>query len=146
MTIRPTFKRLVVFQVPERRKLKSGLFVGAPKNGSIGRWQELWVVAASPNCGFEYSKGVKVWVQDGFELYDIDDLGLWDELKDDPAFASLKAFAEECEGDVITKLVAEGSIDAFDEETGTVTWKGGIYEEESNRETAVEACGHSQAT
>lgn len=121
MTIRPTFKRLVVFQLPERRRLKSGLFSGAPRHGSISRYQELWVLAASPKCDNEYSKGLKVYCQDGFELYDTEDLDEWEKYKDDPAFQALKDLEVETEGKVITKLVPEGALDCFDDETGTVT-------------------------
>jgi hypothetical protein len=112
---RPLFNRLIVFTVPVRRKSDtSGLYLGHRSRDTYSSCQEAWVVAPGPECRAPFAPGMRVFVHDAFEL-EPTDLNLWPELEAEPEFESLRRLVHECEGDVITQIVSELSILAFDE-------------------------------
>lgn len=112
--VRPLKKRLIVFSVPWRKKLKSGLYVGNDKRGAFSRCEEIWVVAKGPDVMESFSIGQKCYLSDAFELDD-SDFDLWEELQDDPRFKDLKQFVDDCEGTVRTQIVSEWSILAVED-------------------------------
>lgn len=110
MEWRPRNKRLFVFSVPEKNKIKgSSLYQPKANRGFHTQTQECWILSAANDCQVNWKRGQKVYIHDGFELEPVD-LDLWSEYQNDPAFASLKAFVAEVEGKVRTEIIAEGSI------------------------------------
>lgn len=111
MEWRPRHKRLFVFSIPEREKIGSGLLYQARANtGNLSEVREVWVLNWASDCTFTWKRGQKVFVQDGFELEPVRMNDLWDQYKDHPDFADLKAFAEKVGGRVDCEIVAEGSL------------------------------------
>jgi hypothetical protein len=112
--MRPVGKRLVVFQVEERSRLKSGIYVGNPRRGSLSRTEDVWILAIGPDVVEPLKVGDHCFLHDGFEL-DPTNLDLWPLHCERPEFQSLRDFVAECEGTVVTKLVAEGSLLAVED-------------------------------
>jgi hypothetical protein len=112
----PLHKRLFAFSVPIQHKVAgSKLYRGAPRRGQFSEARPIWVVASAKDCVDTWSVGQKCYVSDGFALEPVD-LGLWDEFKDLPEFADLRAFVEDVEGEVDTIVVNEGSILGVEDE------------------------------
>lgn len=125
-TVRPMFTRLVVFSVPERAKLLNGLYKGNSNRHAFSRAEEIWVVAKGKDVREDFKRGDHAWLNDSFEL-EPSDLDLWDEYKDLPEFAELKAFVEQVEGRVRTQIVIEDSILVLDNDYEIETQTRGIF-------------------
>lgn len=91
------------------------LYSPAPRRNSIAGVQECWVVSIGPETVEKHPPGTKCFVQDGFEFEPIKQEYLWDALKDDEAYSTLKAYVEEVDGEVAVQIVPEWSILAIED-------------------------------
>lgn len=109
--MKPMFRRLFVFSITRASKYKgSSLFKTKENDGFLSTAQPAWVVSAADDCKFwNFKRGEKVWVHDGFELTDTN-LDLWSEYANDPAFTQMAKEVEDCGGTVSTMVVSEGSV------------------------------------
>ena len=108
---RPLFRRMFVFAVRERSRMKthSGLFLPNSSRGSLTRAEDIWVLAPANDCRSVWTKGQHLLISDGFELEPVQ-LDFWEEHQNDPEFASLKKYAEDVGGKVICTITNEDSI------------------------------------
>lgn len=117
--VRVLRRRVLVFSVPVRRKkYGSVLYLGHQRRGSFTEAQDAWVISLGEEVKGEVKdlkRGDRCVIADSFELLPVE-LDLWPMLKDDPAFESLKKFAEEVDGDVETQMLYDDSILAVWEE------------------------------
>lgn len=104
---RPRNRRLLVFQVPERRRLKSGLYVGNAVRGSYSRVEDIWILNWASDCIGRWEIGMHGIVSSAFEL-EPTEFKLWDDFK--WLVPECVEFVDECDGDVMSKLVHEESI------------------------------------
>lgn len=84
------------------------------KHGEYTESRLCWVVAWADDCKILpreglAEKGKLVTIPDSF-CFIHNDVDLWDEYKDDPAFIGLTNYAEQYKCDIETKMVHEGSI------------------------------------
>lgn len=116
MKVTPLHKRWLVFEVPYKQKLEgSMLYTPNSHRDSIHGAQKVWLISCSSEIGnTDLKRGDCCFVQDGFDLLDAD-FDLWDALKDEEEFQSLKAYVEKVDGIVRTKLVSDGSLLAVEE-------------------------------
>ncbi len=108
--VRALRNRLIVFSVPVRRKTKNGLYVYNSKRAQYFGGEDVWVISAGDRVHEEALKpGARAMVNDGMEL-EPSDLELWNDFKDNPLFAELKAYVEEVDGEVRTQIITEDSV------------------------------------
>lgn len=113
---KPLFDRLVVFSVPIRRRIEgSMLYRASGARYAFSRAEEIWILAAGPECKDTWIKGTHAWLNDSFEL-EPTDLDLWPQHENEPEFARLRDFVQSVDGDVKTSIVKEGAILAVDDE------------------------------
>jgi hypothetical protein len=108
--------RFLVFSVPIRRRLKGSiLYTPSPRRNTINGVQECWVISAGAESISKHPMGTKCFVHDGFEFQSVKQEYLWDQLKEQEAFRSLREYVDQVEGEVAVELVPEGSILAIEE-------------------------------
>lgn len=107
--VRALRKKLVVFSVPVRRKLKSGIILANIRREALFRAEDVWIVSVGANVRESVKAGQKGIISDGMEL-ESTDLNLWDSLKDLEEFKSLRDYVEEVDGEVRTQIITEDSL------------------------------------
>lgn len=101
--------------MPVRRKIHGSLlYTPSARRGSYEGCEEAWIVAQGPNVHHKFHAGQLIYVRDGFEL-EPTDMQLWDKYKDHEAFSHLKKLQEYYDGDIVTQIVIENSIEAYEE-------------------------------
>jgi hypothetical protein len=113
--VKPLKNRIIVFSVPVRRKLASGLYKGNARRSAFNRAEEVWIVAYGPECKDKYLVGSHGWIDDSFQL-EPTDLDLWDKMADMPEFCHLKSFVQSVDGDVLTSIILEDSLLCIDDD------------------------------
>lgn len=73
------------------------------------RVDDIWILAQGPSVDEIFPIGTRAIIQDGFEL-EPTNLNLWGDWQDHEAFRGLKSFVQEVDGEVLTQIVAQGSI------------------------------------
>lgn len=108
---KPIKRRIFVFAIRNRQRMRTkyGLYVPNSSRGNLTRAEDVFVLNAASDCFSKWTTGQHLLISDGFELEPGDFL-FWDSYKDDPRFASVKKFAEEVEGEVVSTIVHEDSI------------------------------------
>ena len=126
MKVTPLFKRYVVFTMPRRTKLKSGLYVGNDSRGSYNRAEEVWIAASGRETTMDLKLGDHCWIHDAFEL-DPCGLDLWPEMKDLPEFSKLKEMQQTFDGEIVTRIVIEDSLLVIDNEYEAHSEDRGVF-------------------
>lgn len=107
--VRALRKRIIVFSVPIRRRLESGLFVYNARREALFGAEDVWVVSSGNGVQEKLQPGQKGLISDGMEL-EPSDLDLWHTLKNEDVFKELKAFVESVDGEVRTQIIHESSL------------------------------------
>lgn len=110
--VRALGKKILVFSVPVRRRLKSGLYVANARRDALFHGEDVWIVSVGPRVLEAMQPGQRGLISDGMELEN-SDLCFWDALKDKEIFKELKAYVEECDGEVRTQIITEDSLIAI---------------------------------
>jgi hypothetical protein len=115
MNAKPLKRRMIVFSVPERKKLAGSILYQAnERRGSLSGSEEVWILENGPECRLRIPRGSKCYISDGFEL-EPTDLDLWADYENDPIFKDLREFAQSVEGKIKTSLIHEESLLAIEE-------------------------------
>lgn len=72
-------------------------------------------MSCGPDVNYEFKRGQKAFVHDGFEFESIHQPYLWDHLENSPEFHDLKQYLIEIDGDVSVQIVPESSILAVED-------------------------------
>lgn len=110
----PLFRRVYAFWISSRKKIAGGLLYQPQENrGTYSQVQEIWILKWSKDCRFDFWKrGDRYVVKDAFELEPVD-FDLWEDHKDDPDFAELRALVESVDGKVSTGVFHERMPDMW---------------------------------
>lgn len=104
-----------MFTLPVKRKLQgSTLYRPNARRYTFSTSQEAWIVFHAAKCKTQWTRGQKILAADAFE-FEPTGLDLWDEWKDEPEFAELRALAQEMDADVRTDWMPEDSALAVED-------------------------------
>lgn len=107
---KPLHRKIFAFIVPERNRIAGSILYQPQANrGSLSSVQDIWILSVAKDCRSDWKRGDHCFITDGFEAEPVD-LDLWDEYRDRPEFAGLRAFVESVEGKVKTTVVHEDSV------------------------------------
>lgn len=102
-------KKIIVFSVPIRRRLKSGIYLANSRKSQYFGGEDVWIASVGDGCLESVRVGQKAIVSDAMEL-EPTDLGLWLDLRHLPEFKELLDYVAEVDGEVRTQIVTEDSL------------------------------------
>ena len=112
MNLKPILGRVLMFSPTKPRKTGNLGLIYRPeqslKHGEYTQSRFCWIVSWADDCKTLVrenlnEKGKVVAIPDSF-CFIHNDVDLWDDFKDDPAFIGLKTYAEQYDCDIETKM------------------------------------------
>lgn len=100
----PLHRRLLVFTIKNRQKIGS-LYKGMSTRGDFTRAEDIWIHGWANDCRSQWKQGMRGLVSDGFELEPTRGF-----VEYNGEYESLTRLSKECEGEIVSMLVAEESV------------------------------------